>query len=47
MAGSSKRRNEPSGSIKCCEFLEELLASKERFCSMQLVTLIYISLAGL
>ena len=44
---SSKCRNEPSGSIKCGEVLEDLSGSKERICNMQLVTLIYISLAGI
>ena len=47
MAGSFKCRKELSGSIKCGEFLEDLLDSKERFCATQLVTLIYISKAGL
>ena len=45
--GSCKYRNGTSGSIKCGEFLEDLLASKEGFCFMQLVKLIYISSAGL
>jgi hypothetical protein len=41
--GSCEHGNEPSGSIKCWEILEQLnncAASLERLCSMQLVTLI-------
>ena len=36
-----------SGSIKCGDFLEFIFACKERFCSMQLVTIFHISLACL
>ena len=38
MAGSCECGNEPSGSIKCGEFLvENRLASQEGLCSMQSV----------
>jgi hypothetical protein len=43
VAGSCKHGNEPSGSIKCGEFLDSLsvlLASQEGLCSMKLVSYI-------
>ena len=36
MEGSCERGNEPSGAIKCGEFLEELFASREGLCYMEL-----------
>jgi len=36
VAGCCKCGNEPSGSIKSGEFLEDLLASQEGLCSMEL-----------
>jgi len=38
MAGVCENRNEPPGSIKCEDFLEEVLASKEELCSTELVS---------
>jgi hypothetical protein len=41
VAGSCEQGNEPSGSIKCEEFLDKLsvlLASQEGLCSMELVS---------
>jgi hypothetical protein len=41
VAGSCEHGNEPSGSIKCVEFLDYLnvlLASQEGLCSMELVS---------
>jgi hypothetical protein len=41
VAGSYEHGNEPSGSIKCGEFLDWLsifLVSKEGLCSMELVS---------
>jgi hypothetical protein len=41
VAGSYEHGNEPSGSIKCREFLDRLsvlLAYQEGLCSMELVT---------
>jgi hypothetical protein len=41
VAGSCEHGNEPSGSIKCGEFLDKLsvlLASQEGLCSMDLVS---------
>jgi hypothetical protein len=41
VAGSSEHGNEPSGSIKCGEFRDELsvlLASQGGLCSMELVS---------
>jgi hypothetical protein len=41
VAGSCENGNEPSGSIKCGEFLDYLsvlLASQEGLCSMELVS---------
>ena len=41
MAGTCECRNKPSGSIKCRELSrrdKDLLASKEEFCSMELVS---------
>jgi hypothetical protein len=43
VAGSCEHGNEPSGSIKCGEFLDYLsvlLASQEGLCSMELVSFI-------
>jgi hypothetical protein len=43
VAGSCEHGNETSGSIKCGEFLDwlnVLLASQERLCSMELVSLV-------
>jgi hypothetical protein len=37
VAGSFKRGNKPSGSIKCWEFLDWLLASQEGLCGVKLV----------
>jgi hypothetical protein len=41
VAGSCEHGNEPLGSIKCREFLDQLsvlLASEEGLCSMELVS---------
>jgi hypothetical protein len=43
VAGCCKCGNEPSGSIKCREFLEDLSASQEGLCSKELVIEIYLS----
>jgi hypothetical protein len=43
VAGCCEHDDEPSGSIKCGEFLDYLsvlLASQEGFCSMELVSLL-------
>jgi hypothetical protein len=50
VAGSCEHGNEPSGSIKCGEFLDwlsVLLASQEGLCSMELVKVNEIKLFSL
>jgi hypothetical protein len=44
MAGSCECGNEPSGSIKCGEFLDDLLASQEGLWSMELVSYNFVGL---
>ena len=38
MAGCCEYGDEPSGSIKCGEFLEDVLASQEGLCPVELVS---------
>jgi hypothetical protein len=47
VAGSCEHGNEPSGSIKCGEFLKEILSvhstSQEGLCSMELVSFLVMT----
>jgi hypothetical protein len=46
VAGPCEHGNEPSGSIKCGEFLDKLsvlLASQEGLCFMELVSIVMLS----